>query len=145
VGVEASIEPVEQAAYIGVVVSGDYQAGMFRNFSWADPDFNFLFWHSSTAKGVGEISINFTQMTNDDLDAAIEAGRESFDEDERIAAYADVQRLLNEELTYIWLFHSLWAIASEPQVHGWTRAAETGFSRQDFKPFWADLWIDPEG
>jgi ABC-type transport system substrate-binding protein len=139
-GIDAEIEPVEQSAYITEVVYGDYQAGMFRNFSWADPDFNFLFWHSSTAKGEGEVSINFTQMVNDDLDAALEEGRSSFDDEARIAAYNDVQVALNDELTYVWLFHTLWGIASQPDIHGWTEAATRGFSRQDAKIWWGDLW-----
>jgi peptide/nickel transport system substrate-binding protein len=142
VGMQPEQEQVEQAAFIGQTVSGDYQAAMFRNFGWADPDFNFLFWHSSTALGPGEISVNFTQTKNDDLDAALELGRGSDDPDERAQAYDDVQRILNEEYSYVWLFHSLWAIVSEPEVKGWTEAIERGFSRQDSKIFWGDLWID---
>lgn len=143
VGMQPQQETVEQAAFIGQAVVGDYQAALFRNFGWADPDFNYLFWHSSQAKPQGDISINFTKVQNDDLDAALEVGRSSDDPDERAEAYADVQRALNEELTYVWLFHSYWAIVSQPDVHGWDEAIERGWSRQDAKIFWADLWIGP--
>jgi peptide/nickel transport system substrate-binding protein len=141
VGMQPEQETIEQAAFIGETVGGDYQAALFRNFGWADPDFNFLFWHSSTALGPGEISINFTQTANDELDAALELGRSSDDADERAEAYDDVQRILNEELAYVWLFHSLWGIVSEPEVRGWSEAIERGFSRQDAKIFWGDLWL----
>jgi ABC-type transport system substrate-binding protein len=142
VGMQPDQESVEQAGFIGQTVAGDYQAALFRNFGWADPDFNYLFWHSSTALGPGEISVNFTQTKNDELDAALEIGRGSDDPDERAEAYDDVQRILNDEYAYAWLFHSLWAIVSEPEVKGWTEAIARGFSRQDAKIFWGDLWID---
>lgn len=141
VGMQPQQETVEQAAFIGEVVVGDYQAALFRNFGWADPDFNYLFWHSSQARPQGDISINFTKVSNDDLDAALERGRSSDDPEERAEAYAEVQRALNEELTYAWLFHSYWAIVSQPDVHGWDEAIERGWSRQDAKIFWADLWL----
>lgn len=142
VGMQPAQESVEQAAFIGQTVVGDYQASLFRNFGWADPDFNYLFWHSSMALGPGEVSINFTQTKNDELDAALDHGRGSDDPEERAQAYDDVQRVLNEEFAYVWLFHSLWAIVSEPEVKGWSEAIERGFSRQDSKIFWGDLWID---
>jgi ABC-type transport system substrate-binding protein len=142
VGMEPQQEAVEQAAFIGETVAGDYQAALFRNFGWADPDFNYLFWHSSTALGPGEISINFTQTRNDELDEALETGRGSDDPEVRAQAYDDVQRLLNEEMAYVWLFHSLWAIVSEPEVQGWADADARGFSRQDAKIMWGDLWLE---
>jgi ABC-type transport system substrate-binding protein len=142
VGMEVEQVQTEQAVYINQVIAGDYEAGLFRNFSWADPDFNFLFWHSSTAKGVGDVSVNFTQTVNDDLDAGLERGRGNADPDERKEAYDDVQRALNDEFAYVWLFHSRWAIVSDPQVHGWDEAVDRGWSRQDSKIFWADLWLE---
>jgi hypothetical protein len=44
-------------------------------------------------------------------------------------------------MAYVWLFHSLWAIVSEPEVQGWADAAARGFSRQDAKIMWGDLWL----
>ena len=63
VGIDDQIETLEQTAYITKVVTGDYQAAFFRIYSSPDPDQNYYFWSSSTAKGVGNISINFTQFT----------------------------------------------------------------------------------
>lgn len=143
VGIETQILPTEQAALISETVSGTYQAAMFRNFSWADPDFNYIFWTSANALGQGNISVNFTQTANEQLDEAITAGREAFDDelDVRKQAYADVARILNEEHAYVWLYHSLGAIVAKPEVRGWTSAAERGFYRQDAKTWWQDLWI----
>ena len=77
VGIDAKIETLEQTAYITKAATGDYQAAFFRNYGYSDPDMNYYFWSSSTAKGVGNISINFTQFTTPALEADLTTGRQS--------------------------------------------------------------------
>lgn len=141
-GIQTELDLVEQAAVISQIVGGNYEAAMFRNFSWADPDFDYIFFHSDNARGPGEVSVNFTHTKNDDLDAALVAGREFFDDEPRKEAYGAVQRILNEEHAYVWLFHNLGAIISLSNVHGWEQAEARGFYRQDAKTWWQDLWIE---
>ena len=59
-----NIETLEQTAYITKIATGGYQAAFFRNYGYPDPDQDYYFWSSTTAKGVGNVSINFTQYTH---------------------------------------------------------------------------------
>jgi ABC-type transport system substrate-binding protein len=142
IGVDATFESLEQSAFLGEVIGGTYQAALWRNHSWIDPDFSWIFWISENAKGVGDVNINFTQIKNEELDTALNDGRATLDEDVRREAYDDVQRVLNEELSHLWLYEVVWGIGTQPDVHGFGDAVERGFSRQDAKVFWNDVWIE---
>ena len=135
IGIDTTFQPVEQSVFIGGVFRGDYQAGFWRSHSWIDPDFSYIFWNS-------ESTINFTNVNSPELDAALDAGRGTLDPDERRVAYDDTQRILNEELTHLWLYDVVWAIITTQQVHGFDDAIERGFSRQDAKLFWQDVWME---
>ena len=67
VGIDAHIETIEQTAYIGRLVAGDFEAAYFRNYAYPDPDSLYSFWSEATAGG--PISINFTQFYSDDTEA----------------------------------------------------------------------------
>ncbi|GAB3206783.1 ABC transporter substrate-binding protein [Marinactinospora thermotolerans] len=58
-------------------------------------------FHSSEALADG--GSNYGSYANDEVDAALEAGRGTNDEAERAAAYADFQRALAEDPPYVWL------------------------------------------
>ncbi|MCU0269707.1 MAG: ABC transporter substrate-binding protein [Acidimicrobiales bacterium] len=140
-GIDAEIVPVEQASFIGQAAVSNFQAAMFRNFAYVFPDSNYIFWHSSNANGVGTLSINFTQTQIPEVDAALDAGRATQDEDELAAAYETVQTGLNQEIPYLWLYHQTWAIITADSVGGLGPAAEIGFARQDGKPWWGGVFL----
>ena len=68
----------------------DFQALFSRNYGYADPDSDFSFWSSSTAKGAGNLSINFTQYTTPQMDQDLQTGRTSGYPDIRKKAYDDL-------------------------------------------------------
>jgi ABC-type transport system substrate-binding protein len=142
IGVDASFESIDQATLISQIVFGDYQAVLWRSHNWVDPDFNYIFWHSSYAAPLGELSINFTHLENDELDAALDAGRSTLDPDARREAYDTVQRVLNQELTHLWLFGQVWDLASKDTVHGWQDLVDRGLSRLEPKVVWGDVWME---
>lgn len=142
IGVDTTFESIDQATLISQIVVGDYEAVLWRSHNWVDPDFNYIFWHSSYTAPQGELSINFTHLENDELDAALDAGRSTLDADARREAYDTVQRVLNEELTHLWLFGQVWALASEDSVHGWQDLVDRGLSRLEPKVVWADVWME---
>ena len=49
VGIKAQIDTIEQTAYIGNFVSGDFQAAYFRNYAYPDPDSLYAFWSKASA------------------------------------------------------------------------------------------------
>lgn len=141
-GIDVTIGTVEQSQFVLDIANGDYQAAWFRNFGYADPDFNYLFWHSSTSEPVGEVALNFTRTEDAELDAALEAGRASGDEAARAEAYQQAVRALNGQLAYVWLGHTPWALVARPGVRGLEHPLELGIARLDAKPWVGELWIE---
>jgi peptide/nickel transport system substrate-binding protein len=140
-GITMQIKTVEQTQLILSAVYGRFQAIAFRNFAYVEPDSNYIFWHSSTAKGVEQLSINMAQIDDGELDAALDRARASTDRAVRKEAYQTVVKRLNTYLPYIWLFHNLWAIAATEKVHGLEHAQRLGFARLDAKVWWGDVWL----
>jgi peptide/nickel transport system substrate-binding protein len=143
IGIETQIETLEQTAYITKIATGDYQAAFFRNYGYSDPDMNYYFWSSSTAKGVGNISINFTQFTTPALDESLNTGRVSGFPDVRKKAYDDLTRELNGGFTNVWLYRTPYSLIAEKQVRGLASAREIAFGNYQPKTWLGDLWRAP--
>jgi peptide/nickel transport system substrate-binding protein len=142
VGIDASLNEIEQAAFLGDIFTSTFQAAMFRNFAYVNPDSNYIFWHSSFAKQPGGAGgINFGQIRSDTVDQALDTARRTQDEAARTAAYQDVVRGLNEDVAYIWLYHNVWGLAAKDSVGGLSGPEKLGFARQDAKPWWPQIWL----
>lgn len=142
VGIDVEVVEMEQSGFISELVGGSLQLANFQNFGYADPDFMNLFLHSRHADPANGAQINFSRTRSDDLDAALDLGRRSGDHTERVGAYQDMVRALNEELGYLWLNHRLAGIVAEPNVGGLDSAEAVGFGRVDEKSWISGLWLD---
>jgi len=141
VGIDAQIGEEEQVSFLADSFLGNYQASIFRNFGYVNPDSNYLFWSSTTAKGIGTGSINFTQTKVPAIDEGLNGARASNDDTARKQYYDQVQQALNQELPYVWLYHVVWALGARPNVGGLSEPQSLGFGRTDAKPWWTDIWI----
>jgi len=113
VGVDAKVEYYERS----VLFNQYLDVGHFESYMWGwnlsvDPD-SFNMFHSSQAKlnEAGEpdpngtlVGFNDVEFISAEADALLEAGRATYDMDERIQIYGELQQLLNEELPYIFLY-----------------------------------------
>ena len=127
VGVELTINNVPSSTMFGNWASGGpLQRGNFdiSMDTWGpeiDPDsfVSILFESESipTEQGGGW---NYFRINDPKIDAAIEAGRSSLDQDARKQAYAEVARLVNETYGYIPLYNRLLINAFSKDVTGWT-------------------------
>lgn len=87
--VEVTIESSTATEVIAKYTAGDYQAA-FNQATGLDPDAFYNVFHTGGA-------LNFMGFSDPEVDAALELGRQSTDEAERIDAYRTVQeRLLDE-------------------------------------------------
>ncbi len=141
-GIDATYESAEQSTFLSQMFVSDFEAAAFRNFGYVNPDSNYIFWHSSQAKGLGTGSINFNQMKNPDLDALLDDARASNDEEVRLEKYREITPELNSVVPYIWMYHNNKALAANDDVGGLTVPQELGFARQDAKPWWDELWLE---
>jgi peptide/nickel transport system substrate-binding protein len=144
-GIETTIETLDQTAYIGKIAVGSFQAAYMRNYGWSDPDMNYHFWSSTTAKGVGNISVNFSQYSTPQIDADLDTGRRSDVLGVRQQAYHDLAVQLNAGFTNIWLYRVPYSLIAEQQVRGLNVARQTSFGGAEPKTWLGDLWRAPNG
>lgn len=141
VGVETTILALEQGAFIKALTGGDFDGAIISNFGYADPDFNYLFWHSSMVGPPGQISPNFSRTADPQIDAALEAARRTDDVEARAREYRTITQRLNEQVAYVWLHRTPGSLAAAPDVRGLGEPARAGFGRADAKPWLARLWL----
>ncbi len=141
-GIDASIEQLDSSAFISKVVQGNYEAAFFPIYSSPDPDQNFYFWSETTAKGVGQISINFTEFTNPDMQTALQTGRQSPDFATRKKAYDDiVVNQINANAVNIWTYSTPYSLIVSKKVHGLKEASEVPFGNFQPKTWLGELWL----
>jgi peptide/nickel transport system substrate-binding protein len=143
VGAEVRIETLDQAAFIGPLITGGFDATVISNFGTADPDFNYLFWHSSLVGAPGELSINFSHTVDPEIDAALDAARRTDDVSNRAAQYQIITRRLNDQHAYVWLYRTPTTLVAVDRVRGLSSLGRAGFARPDGKPWLAHLWLGP--
>lgn len=123
VGIETTQTSKEQATFILDAVSGNFEANLWRQFGTPDPDGDYVWWAEQNANPIGEFSLNMARNQDSELTDALNRGRETDDFDARKEAYDEVQVRLDEDLPYIWLTHTLWALIGDTRVRnmgGWT-------------------------
>ena len=118
--IEATISPTEQGSYIGLALTGAFQAQAWRSHGGTDPDTQFLWWFSGTASPIGELALNFGRFQDPVIDAALLTQRATDDVDVRRAAAEDINRSFGENVWNLWSVWNLWGIASNPNVNGIT-------------------------
>jgi peptide/nickel transport system substrate-binding protein len=107
------IRTADQATLINQALGGDFQATLWRNHPGADPDTQYVWWHSGSP-------VNFGAIKDSRIDNALDTARSSADANVRRAAYEEVQRVFGEQLYNLWGFYSRWVFASRPNVRGVT-------------------------
>jgi peptide/nickel transport system substrate-binding protein len=99
VGIAMDIEIIELAAWIDSLVNRNFQATMSNWDGGADPDdYGFGMYHTDGGR-------NRSGFSNPEVDAALEAARQTIDTEERKAAYSTFQKLAAEEVPYLPLYH----------------------------------------
>ena len=70
---DVTLDQVDQANYILTAALGNFQVFQWRNHGGFDLDQQYAWWHSSGAKPVGELTLNFGRIKDDQLDALLDA------------------------------------------------------------------------
>jgi len=134
VGIEVNIRILEWATLITRHIDRrDFDAIVMGWSLAVDPDCYSL-WHSSEARPGG---FNFISYSNPSVDALIERGRMSFDREERIKIYGEIQNIIAADQPYCFLYapDSLSVVASRFQGIEQTKA---GISHNFLKWFVPD-------
>ncbi len=110
-GVEVTIQSVEQATLITNGIAGSYQAMLFRNYPGGDPDQNYVWWY-----GKGN-PVNFGGWDDPELNDLLDEGRETADPEERRAIYEEVNRIMTSKVYGMWSTFTPWAIVLGTDTH----------------------------
>ncbi len=111
IGIQADIQLIEWAAFIKEFVKPRrFEVIVLGLGTGTDPD-QFVVWHSSQR---GPDQMNRTGYANPEVDALLEAGRQSCVQKERVRYYHRIQEILAHDLPMIFLYNrdSLPVVAS---------------------------------
>jgi ABC-type transport system substrate-binding protein len=121
IGIDVEIDGVEQVAFVQKYVSGDYQTVFLGSFfGAADPEGNAIFLTSKAAAPETLIKLNFARYRNPVVDNAIQAQRQTDDDDAREAEWAKVWTAFAEDLPYAFLAYDRGAWVTKSDIYGLT-------------------------
>jgi peptide/nickel transport system substrate-binding protein len=116
--VKATIAPVEQGAYIGLALVGNFQAQGWRSHGGSDPDQQRLWWQTASVSPVGALALNFNRFSDEVIDENLEIIKTNPDPAARKEAAEAVNRRFGEQVYNWWNVWSLWGIPAAPYVNG---------------------------
>ena len=105
---------VLQDKLINDVVLGNYNVVNWRQFGAVSPD-NDILWLECDA--VGFISLNFPRYCDPERDALMFEARGIDDLDRRVEIWHRVAEMVRDAYTYIFYYHTNWAIGVRDSVH----------------------------
>jgi peptide/nickel transport system substrate-binding protein len=118
-GMKVNLQEIQQNALINNALTGKYQAVTWRQFGAASPDLNYVWWSTETATVNGPYSINMARNVDPRIQTALLAARSSPSHHKSAAQYQQVNKLLCDDIPYVWLNRSPWAVVSSPKVQNW--------------------------
>jgi peptide/nickel transport system substrate-binding protein len=126
VGIRVSTRNLEQSALIQSAIERNYQALTFRNYPGLDPDSLYVWWY-----GAGN-PVNFMGFDDPEVNALLDAGRETVDPAVRQQVYGDLNRELAAEGYMIWASWTIWAIPMQPEFHNVVGAQAPDYSASPY-------------
>jgi ABC-type transport system substrate-binding protein len=114
-GIQARINLVPAKQLVRYAVVGNFDVAVIRYFAAQDPDVLWHFFVSDTVSDTG-ISVNFAHFRSDALTAGFNEGRATLDPARRTRAYAQVEKVLAEQVPYFWLNRLEWRMVAAPKV-----------------------------
>jgi peptide/nickel transport system substrate-binding protein len=142
-GFKVSLGQVAQVQYIDQLVGGQFQAAADEQFGAPDPDINYVWLSPTTANP--PIALNFARNKDPRIEVALQQGRTHSDQAARVEAYQTVDRLLSEDLPYLWLSRAPWSLTGNDTVMNFANpilpdgTRGQGFSGGVFTP--TQIWL----
>ncbi|MBO0730027.1 MAG: hypothetical protein J2P57_12265 [Acidimicrobiaceae bacterium] len=115
-GINCEVQQVEQSQYIVQALEGNYDVREWRQFAANDPDENYVWWSTLTAAPIGKLALNFARNKDTQIQAALEKGRTSLNQADRVAAYQEIGRRFAADIPYIWMDQAVWLVSAKPTV-----------------------------
>jgi len=139
-GMKVELKPLLQIQLIANAATGGYEMVRFRNFSFANPDVDTVFWRSSSIVATG-VSLNFPRYVNPKIDELIIKALASSDPVERDLTYQEMSKTWAADLPYIWLGRPVWIVAANAKVNGIYSATNGTIQTIGVKTWIPELWV----
>ena len=112
IGIDIEIDTMELQAWAQAVMEGDFDFACFSVTPFADPDPRLYDQFMAGSRS------NYSNYSPPEMQEALQTGRESVDEQERFEAYAEVQRLLGEDVPYLWWASPVYGNVARSEIQG---------------------------
>jgi len=116
--VKATITPIEQGQYIGLALTGTFQAQGWRNHSGTDPDQQRIWWASTSAAPIGGLALNFGRFSDPIIDKALDTIKSNADPAVRKAAAEAINKEFGAQVWNFWLTWTDSGISTRKYVNG---------------------------
>jgi peptide/nickel transport system substrate-binding protein len=124
VGIELELRSYEWGTFFGDIKKGNFHLYSLAWVGIQDPDIYYQIFHSASVPPNGD---NRGHYSNPQVDRLVEKGRTAMDTTERTLIYAEVQRILAEDLPYIPLWWWKNVIVKTPSLQGFVPYADGDF------------------
>ncbi|MEH7503000.1 ABC transporter substrate-binding protein [Neobacillus drentensis] len=117
IGINLKIKTLAWPTFLETVTSGGHQLALAAwTPDYADPDYNLWYFAHSSSKGPG---FNLAFYDNKKVDDLLVEGRKTVDEGRRDEIYKEVQKIMSEEVPYIFPAQRLVQAAKRTWVKGY--------------------------
>lgn len=131
--INVTVTPMEWANAVALFEDPETSPDMFPIYSGSDfPDPDSYLWQSFHSSVAGTWS-GADHYVNPDVDALLEKGRSTSDEDERIGIYDEAQQILIDEAVELYLFTSMEALPHRESIQNYEYTPVMG----------SDVWFYP--
>jgi peptide/nickel transport system substrate-binding protein len=121
VGIDVEVRSFEFATFFADIKKGNYQIATMQSPEITEPDYYYWFFHSSRMPSPRDPDgSNRWRYRDPEVDRLVEAGREELDPARRKQLYAEVQRLIAEDVPIVPLWHEDNVVLTNVGVTGYT-------------------------
>ncbi|HEX8170925.1 MAG TPA: ABC transporter substrate-binding protein [Thermoanaerobaculia bacterium] len=117
VGIKVDIQSSEFGTFLEDVQKGNFQMYSLSRNGITDPDFYYVIFYSKNLPPEGQ---NRGYYNNPRVDQLILEGRSTFDRARRKQIYGEIQRIVQEDLPYISLYHQVNVAVMDKGLQGYT-------------------------
>lgn len=117
VGIKMNIESSEFGTFYEAIGKGNFDMFSLSRNGIQDPDFYYIIFHSKNVPPEGQ---NRGYYSNSRVDELIMQGRSTFDRNKRKQLYGEIQRIVQEDLPYVSLYHQINVAVMDKDLQGYT-------------------------
>lgn len=116
VGIDMKIQSSEFGTFLEDVQNGRFQMYSLSRNGIADPDFYYTIFHTENFPPQGQ---NRGYYSNPRVDKLIMEGRATFDRAKRKQIYGEIQRIVQEDMPYVSLYHQINVAVMDKNLKGY--------------------------